>query len=59
MRLQGGTKTRYEVVVTNDGREMVVFSSVSKPTAESVGKQYPGSVVREVPPKNTTETSPQ
>ncbi|MEU0071259.1 hypothetical protein ABZ027_17190 [Streptomyces sp. NPDC006332] len=40
-------KTRYEVVVTTDGKEKVVFSSGSKPTAETVGKRYAGSTIRE------------
>ncbi|MFD0208927.1 hypothetical protein ACFVH9_07305 [Streptomyces hirsutus] len=47
---KGGNKARYEVVVTTDGKEKVVFSSSSKPTAETVGKRYPGSSIREVPP---------
>ncbi|MGJ3558862.1 hypothetical protein ACR6C2_07740 [Streptomyces sp. INA 01156] len=47
---QNGKKSKYEVVVTNDGKEKVVFSSTSKPTAETVGKRYPGSSIREVPP---------
>ncbi|PWI15967.1 hypothetical protein DI272_18710 [Streptomyces sp. Act143] len=54
---KGGNKTRYEVVVTTDGREKVVFASASKPTAESVGKRYAGSVIREVPPKNAAEST--
>lgn len=56
MPARGGNKARFEVVVTTDGREKVVFSSASKPTAESVGKRYAGSVIREVPP-NTATTS--
>jgi hypothetical protein len=48
---QNGNKARYEVVVTTDGKEKVVFSSSSKPTAETVGKRYAGSTVREVPGK--------
>jgi hypothetical protein len=48
----GGNKTKFEVVVTTDGKERVVFSSISKPTAETVGKRYTGSTIREVPPKN-------
>ncbi|MYR57793.1 hypothetical protein GTY54_16655 [Streptomyces sp. SID625] len=47
---KGGNKTRYEVVVTTDGKEKVVFASASKPTAETVGKRYAGSTIREVPP---------
>ncbi|MGW5047398.1 hypothetical protein [Streptomyces griseoluteus] len=44
---KGGAKARYEVVVTTDGKGRVVFSSGSKPTAETVAKRYPGSEVRE------------
>jgi hypothetical protein len=54
---KGGAKARFEVVVTTDGKEKVVFSSASKPTAETVGKRYAGSTIREVPPKNATGTS--
>ncbi|MFE7935610.1 hypothetical protein ACFU6S_44210, partial [Streptomyces sp. NPDC057456] len=60
MRLQGGgNRTKYEVVVTTDGKERVVFASASKPTAETVGKRYTGSVIREVPPKGTAEKTAQ
>ncbi|MCX4458665.1 hypothetical protein OOK58_42920 [Streptomyces sp. NBC_01728] len=52
---QKGNKARYEVVVTTDGKEKVVFSSGSKPTAETVGKRYAGSTIREVPAKNAAE----
>jgi hypothetical protein len=51
----GGNKAKFEVVVTTDGKEKVVFSSGSKPTAETVGKRYAGSTIREVPPKNAAE----
>ncbi|MEU7323412.1 hypothetical protein ABZ682_23100 [Streptomyces griseoviridis] len=54
---KGGNKARFEVVVTTDGKEKVVFSSTSKPTAESVGKRYAGSTIREVPPKSAAGTS--
>ncbi|WP_399879979.1 hypothetical protein ACGH7X_00090 [Streptomyces sp. BBFR51] len=48
---QKGNKTKWEVVVTNGDKEKVMYSSTSKPTAEAVGKRYPRSVLREVPPK--------
>ncbi|MGW0573739.1 hypothetical protein [Streptomyces tauricus] len=44
---------RFEVVVTTDGHEKVVFSSASKPTAETVGKPHAGSTIREVRAKRT------
>ncbi|MFF3654884.1 hypothetical protein [Streptomyces olivochromogenes] len=56
---QKGNKARYEVVVTTDGKEKVVFSSASKPTAETVGKRYAGSTIREVPPKGVTDEKKQ
>ncbi|MFJ1607040.1 hypothetical protein ACIOHS_27260 [Streptomyces sp. NPDC088253] len=57
---KGGNKTKYEVVVTTDGGlEKVVFASGSKPTAESVGKRYAGSTIREVPPKNAAGATGQ
>lgn len=55
----GGNRTKYEVVVTTDGKEKVVFASASKPTAETVGKRYAGSVIREVPPNGTAEKTAQ
>ncbi|MGY3199718.1 hypothetical protein [Streptomyces sp. TE5632] len=48
---QKGNKSKWEVVVTTDGKEKVVFSSTNKPTAEAVGKRYAGSTLREIPPK--------
>ncbi|MET9462438.1 hypothetical protein ABZY05_46825 [Streptomyces canus] len=42
--------------MTTDGREKVVFSSGSKPTAESVGKRYAGSTIREIGPTTTAGT---
>jgi hypothetical protein len=37
----------------------VVFTSSSKPTAETVGKRYPGSTIREIGPKTTAGTTNQ
>ncbi|MEU6594256.1 hypothetical protein ABZ923_34475 [Streptomyces sp. NPDC046881] len=54
------SKPKYEVVTTvvdprtQQEKEKVVFTSASKPTATTVGKRYPGSTIREVPPKNAT-----
>ncbi|WP_331723340.1 hypothetical protein [Streptomyces atratus] len=38
-------RKQYEVVAAGTGK--VVFTTGSKPTAESVAKRYPGSEVRE------------
>ncbi|WP_327184252.1 hypothetical protein [Streptomyces sp. NBC_01334] len=50
-----GAQARYEGVVTTDGKEKVVSSSGSRATAETVGKRYAGSIIREVPSRGTGE----
>ena len=46
-----GSKGRdnFQVVLTTEGTEKVVFQSTAKATADSVSQRYPGSVVRHIP----------